>query len=375
MKFTHWLASLALIVAVERFIPSATAGVLSDAYRGFLQDGNSNVFFSFEREQIIPTRLSGAHEDKAADGRLIKIVYPINTEEYCAIRRCGPYFLAAYSGKAPFLKLSDFANAEALEGCDGAYYWRVTLFSGPPSSNTFYLNPLILIPMSEAARAQGMYSVDTELRFIQLMKQKFTLAVQFGYPLDLAKPPQLRKGTLSIEGEDGVTQIAKLVGSDGKPDEIDYSTRSNLNAVAAFDYNTDTLTITRRGYLKNRVVSQEKIHAIAFEQSSTPPATGLFAWQTYKAVGRHLEAGGTHLVAQLITNGTSVEVNFESPSSTNFHLGEVIEKAQPPPLPPVFGAARITSSKVVIIRCFFLLVTAGAGYLIWLHEKSTTSRK
>ena len=304
--------------------PGATSGVLLDVYDGFLQDGNSNVFCSFEREQLIPKKLSGAHEIQTADGQKALITYEDN-REYRAICRCGRYFVAAYSGKGPFQEPADIPNAEVLMGFDGSYYWNLTLATtalDTPSVST--VNRLVLVPVSEAARPQGMYQADITLKGMKFIEQECASAVQFGYPDDLAKPPQRNVTNLLLEGLDGATENAEVAGSIEEPDEIDYFSGADLRRAVALNSPTDTMTITC--LQSKEIYSQERIRFIAFAQSFRSPAPSIFAWQTYKGAAKNLRA-------RLITNGMHMEVIFASPSSTNFRLGRLTQKAEPMPSP------------------------------------------
>jgi hypothetical protein len=303
----------------------AAQGPLLDLYRGFLQDGNRNVFVAFEKERIFPKADEQEREISLPEGRVA--VFRPQGRTFVSFGSRGAQFVIGTSAKHGLLRPDDLVSADTVEGFNDAEYWifdlntPVKMFTlnedGQPKGMPIQqFNRLTLIPLSEAARKQGIYQGDITLATLQAKLAECLMVVQMGYDRKLLKPPARSNSQLTLSPETGSRRQVRIVGSHAAPKALLYEQPSETIAVE-FDYATDTLHIKRTS--GEEVRSEVRYRILAFDQMRLEHEP-LLSWEFYKG-----QEGAADVIATVRTNGGTARAEFQEGGT--FIPGEIIGEA------------------------------------------------
>jgi hypothetical protein len=353
---------------VVGFLASSTLGresLLSNMYRQFLADANSEVFVAFERETLVPKFPSGGQEIKLKNGSTVRLQLEEH-RDYFTFSRSGSNFIISYSQNRAVTNESDLLKAEGLSGFDGDFYWSLSLDHplkvsprGPAQDGSMPApkssNRLTLVPEAEAMHKQGQFQSDAKLAAIRGLEAECLSVVQFGRTKQLQARPEVADSTLVLTDADGQIRRASLMGSQFNPAALKYIESESTKAEATLDYGADTLTITRSSSRDGKIYFQARYRICALRSPSEHHGQAFFSWQSYRE-------GAGSVIATLMTNGATVALDVRDGQA--FQPGRVLVQPLPVLKPPV---------PKYPIYLLFALTTVSACLLLWQLTRSKTT--
>lgn len=396
---------LALVTLCSSMLATnATAGTLSNLYEGFLNGRESQSFVSFEMERIVPQKKTGEKQERAPDGRILKMRYRTNSGDYLAMVRQGSNFIVAYSSSNAITNSDFHQGAEKLYGFDGQFYWMLTLngayrFYNPPRNGQApelreKFNDLEIIPAEDTLRKSAKYKSDQLFVHIRQVMQECLNVEQLGYQEQI-RPLILHEGALLVFSN--VTEqrgTINLIGNPDRPTDFTWEEAAHHAATASLDYDQDLLTVTRKTAM-GKVFQKARYHVLAFQALSKAHDKTFFSWETYKA-------GISNVLATAVTNGATVQVvavqspsgqtdtgfawrkssiNTASSSGTNvksalkFADGTKLELGQI--MSPAKSQSDLERSKRIpsLVYLLFILVTSVLFFLMYKLRRSDYQRR